>query len=237
MADEEKKDEEKKDEKKKEREPRSRWFMLILYPDNELHQDIMKYLDSDKNDVQGFYIKHEPDKLNDLDKNAQSKEHYHIMLYYPNPRTAKGVRESFGKCHVVTLEDGSKKAVTDVTGYDESKISVEWVVGKKLCSAVSSVHDMAMYFLHRNYECMKLGKKEYAIQDIKSFNHDFEIIQTAFEYEKVKQTGSYSYEIIQYIQDFNIHSLRELFITLHLNGEIDLLKYAESHAYLIKNFM
>lgn len=221
----------------KKREARSRWFMLILYPDNPLHEDIINYLNSDKNRVQGFYIKHEPDKTNKLDEHAQSKEHYHVMLYYPNPRTAKGVRESFGKCEVITLPDGSKKAVTDTTGYDKDKIDVDWIVGKSLCSAVSSVHDMAMYFLHRNYECMKLGKKQYDIKDIKPFNHDTEIIQTAFEYEKVKQTGSYSYEIIQYIQDFNIRTLKDLFITLHLNGEIDLLKYAENHAYLIKNFM
>ena len=61
---------------------RTRYFMLVLYPDNQYHKEIMEYLDSDKNPYQGAYILHEPEQ-------DEKKQHWHVMLYFP-PAHARG---------------------------------------------------------------------------------------------------------------------------------------------------
>lgn len=209
---------------------KTRWHSIILYPDNAYHVRIMEYLDSDKNPYQGVYIKHEPN----CDEN---KEHWHVVLYFPNPRSSKGVADSFGHGNFIILADGRKEPCLDVTGYDSERISVEPLVGDSLCSTISDIHSYAMYLLHKNFECMMKGKKEYDISDIKPFNNDFNIIPKMFELDKVQESGSELYEIIQFIKDFDCRNMTHLISDLYINREYHLLKYVESHAYLIKNLL
>ena len=228
-----------KDTKKKEEKKvsRVRWFSVILYPDNEVHCDIIKFLDEGRCPfVQGFYIRHDPDYTESTGE-GDKKEHWHVVLHFQNPRTVSGVQSIFGGCYVQTKEDGSKRAVLDSTGLD----NVEWVknsVGTALISTVSDIHSYAMYLLHKTYAAIRAGKKEYALTDCKAFNRDTEIISLAFDNQVSMQQGTEIYRILNdYIEPYRIRSMSMLIKTLYLNGESTLVKYVESHAYLIKNLM
>lgn len=224
--------------KETEKKIRTRWFMLVLYPDNPVHCELLHYLSS-SGEYQGFYIRHEPDAL-DVEwatTKGESKEHWHVMLHYQNARTEKGVRESFGKCMVATLSDGQKRACYDTTGYDSEQLSIDWVVGRSLCSAVSDIRSMSMYFIHKNYESIKLGKKEYTMSDIVPFNDDYEIINLAFEGEKSTSVGSELMQILELTSTENIKSLSSLIAFLCSNRKIDLLKYVEKHSYLVREVL
>ena len=57
---------------------RARYFMLVLYPDNAHHCDIMAYLKGEKSlkfPYQGCYILHSPES-------DEKKEHWHVILHY-----------------------------------------------------------------------------------------------------------------------------------------------------------
>lgn len=224
--------------KEVENKVRSRWFMLVLYPDNPVHCEILEHLKCSSS-PQGFYIEHEPDEVNAewAEHKGESKKHWHVMLHYQNARTEKGVRESFGKCLVIDIGDGKKISTYDSTGYDKSQVSVDWVVGKALCSAVSDVHSMSMYFLHKNYESIKLGKKEYSMVDIIPFDNDNEIIQLAYEGERVTSTGSEILHILEIKSELNTNSIAFLCAYLASNHEVDLLRYVEKHSYLVREIL
>lgn len=224
------------EEKKKEfiDKGRYRWFHVILYPDNEVHMKVLDYLE--KSDIQGFYIQHEPDILDSplaKKKGGESKEHIHLALYFPNPRSAEGVRKSFGKCLLRKTDDGLK-AILDSTGIPEDEITIGDIFGKKLVSGVSDIRSLATYFTHSNFESQMLGKKQYRITDIKCLHHDFDILQKALEFENNVRTGSLFLRISEYVKEMNCSSFRELMKTLCINSEIDLIKYVEGHSYLIK---
>lgn len=225
-----------KDKKKEEYtdKGRYRWFHIILYPDNEVHMKVLDYLE--KSDFQGFYIQHEADNLSSKlaeEKGGESKEHIHLALYFPNPRSKEGVRKSFGKCLIRKTEDGLK-AILDSTGIPEEEITIDYVFGKKLVSGVSDIRSLATYFTHSNFESQMLGKKQYRISDIKCLHHDFDILQKALEFENNARTGSQFLRISEYVEDMNCSTLRELMKTLCINGETDLIKYVEGHSYLVK---
>lgn len=213
---------------------RYRWFNIILYPDNEVHMKVLDYLE--ESDIQGFYIKHEPDELNSplaKEKGGESKEHIHCALYFPNPRSVEGVRKSFGKCLLRKTSDGLK-AILDPTGISEDEITIDYIFGKKLVSGVNDIRSLATYFTHSNFESQMLGKKQYKITDIVCLHRDFDILQKALEFENNSRTGSQFLRISEYVENMRCNSLRELMKTLCINGEVDLVKYVEGHSYLIK---
>ena len=206
---------------------RTRYFMLVLYPDNQYHREIMEYLDSDKNPYQGAYILHEPEQ-------DEKKQHWHVMLYFPNARTQKGVCDSFGKANFRRVGENLEPCA-DTTGIDESEIEVADIVGPALCSPVSDCHAMAMYFLHKNFECIRSGKREYNKSDIKAFHHDYEFTNSLFEIDKVTSQGTELQEIISYIdnKEYNIKTMKDLILTLYINNP-QLVSYVEKHGFLIK---
>lgn len=222
-----------------------RWFKFLLWEDNEVHMKVLDFLKSDDNPYQGCYIRHEPEK-------DEKKPHYHVVIYYPTPRTCEGVSKSFGKCTLVETDNG-KKQVYDTTGYDESQIlgpieAIRYITYKDSngkvqvadnsdMSQISDVRAWGDYLMHNNYECMREGKTRYDLSDIKPFHNDFNFIPKMFELEKVCETGSEVYEIILFIKDFDIHTFTQLIATLYMNGEHTLLRYVESHAYLIKQLL
>lgn len=212
---------------------RSRYFMVILYPDNMHHVDIMEYLQGRKKlcfPYQACYILHSPES-------DEKKEHWHVLLHFPNARTVEGVCKSFGSGNFRKVGE-EWEAVNDVTGIPEEEIEVRPLVTPALCSTVSDVHGMAMYLLHKNYECLREGKKEYVISDIKACNNDFEFVNSIFEVGKTTSQGGEVYEIINdFLVPYKIKNMTDLILTLFTNGRGDLVKYVESHAYLIKNLL
>lgn len=207
---------------------RTRWYRLVLYPDNIYHQQIMDYLNSEKNPYQGCYIKHQPE-------HDEKKEHWHVALYFPNCRTKAGVIKMFGKGEFRKTENGFEPCL-DKTGIDETEIEVSDLVGEMLVEPVSDIHSTAMYFLHKTFAAIRDGKKEYAISDIKAFNNDFELVNSLFELDKTTSAGTQLQEIIRYIDEYKIKTIKELVLTLYSN-EPQLVKYVETHSYLIKNIL
>lgn len=64
---------------------RSRYFALLLYPDNPDHMDVLDWIQRNESYV---LILHQPE---DDDK----KPHYHLILHFPNARTLNGVQKYF----------------------------------------------------------------------------------------------------------------------------------------------
>lgn len=73
-------------------------FAFVLYPDNPYQMQLFDWLTNAQNqanfDFRVMYILHAPEE-------EEKKEHYHFMIKYPNPRTADGVRKSFGVVRTV----------------------------------------------------------------------------------------------------------------------------------------
>lgn len=230
-------------EQEKKRATRSRYFMLILYPDNPHDMDILSYLNGEKHipfPYQGCYIFHTAEK-------DEKKDHYHVIIAYPNARTSKGVIDSFGKGHYLRLpdelgEDGKMhkqfRGIVDTTGYDEGngvgQYSVRPILSKFTVSPISDIHSMAMYIIHKTYECLREGKKEYALSDVKNLGNDFDFVPSLYEVNKDTRSGGEIYEIINYIKTYKIINMKDLIITLYMNNEPCLIKYVEKHSYLVK---
>lgn len=205
---------------------RTRWFRFVLYPDNIYHQEVMKYLDSEKNPYQGAYILHKAET-------DEKKEHWHVILYFPNCRTKAGVVKMFGRADFRRIGEHLEPC-PDSSGIALDEIEVSDIVGDALVEPVSDIHSTAMYFLHKTFAAIREGKTEYAISDIKAFHNDFELVNSLFELDKTTSTGSQLQEIIQYIDEYKINTIKELVLTLYCNNPM-LVKYVESHSYLIKN--
>lgn len=228
---------------KKERAQRSRYYMLILYPDNPHDMDILSYLKGEKHikfPYQGCYILHEPEK-------DEKKEHYHVVLAYPNARTRKGVIDSFGKGDYLRLDDiagddgephKQYKGIIDITGYEEGEEvgqrCVRNILTNFTCSPITDIHSTAMYLIHKTYECLREGKKEYALSDVKALGNDFNFIPSLYEVVRDVSSGSQIYEIINYIKTSKVSTMKDLIITLYMNNESCLIKYVEKHSYLVK---
>lgn len=230
--------------KEKTKGVRSRWFVLILYPDNMHHMDILSYLKGEKEykfPYQACYILHQPEK-------DEKKEHYHVVLRYPNARTAQGVADSFGKGdfrkHVQFDSEGKEhtmyEAICDTTGIPPEEIEVRPLIvpregeQQNTCSAISDIHAYAMYLLHQTYECIREGKHQYALSDIKACNHDNEFISSMFELDSLRESGSPVWQIMDYMEQNSLKNMSQLLRFLFLNDEHQLIKYVEKHTYLIK---
>lgn len=223
---------------------RTRYIEIVLYPDNPHHVEIMSYLEGKAKiqfPFQGCYILHDME---------EKKPHWHVLLYFPNPRTVQGVINMFGKENYLLTtemdESGEEKEVykgiTDTTGYEEGEkvgqYSVRYNLNEVLVHCVSDVNSFAMYMIHKTFACMKEGKHEYSIPNIKAFNNDFEFVNSIFEVDKTTSHGGEVYEIINdYIQPYKIKSMTDLILTLFTNGRGDLVHYVEGHSYLIKNLL
>ena len=205
---------------------RTRWFRFVLYPDNIYHQEIMKYLDSDKTPYQGAYILHKAEA-------DEKKEHWQVILYFPNCRTKAGVVKMCGKDNFRRNGDDLEPC-PDTAGIEADEIEVHDIVGDALVEPVSDIHSTAMYFLHKTFAAIREGKTEYAISDIKALHNDFELVNQLFELDKTSSAGSQLQEIIRYIDEYKINTIKELVLTLYCNNPM-LVKYVETHSYLIKN--
>ena len=92
---------------------------FVLYPDNAYQMQLLAWLKSPLNAVNfGYkicYILHQPES-------DEKKAHYHVMVQYPNARTADGVKKSFGVYKTVwRLYHMQTNAVIDKTLHKPGK--------------------------------------------------------------------------------------------------------------------
>lgn len=100
---------------------------FVLYPDNEYQMQLLRWLSDDKNqqlhEFEIMFILHKPES-------EEKKEHYHVLMRSANPRTADGVKKSFGVYktvwrlyHMSIIAEGTQhlskapKGVKTLTGY------------------------------------------------------------------------------------------------------------------------
>ena len=227
-------DKEKKEDKRARK--RSRWFSLVLYPDNSYHVDFMTYLQNKKkeyySEFQGFYIYHQPE-------DNEKKAHWHLILYFPNERTVGGVCKLFGKGNYYIDSRGKKRAVFDLTGFPKDiEIQVCDNVTPDICEAVSDIHSIYQYLLHRTYDSFLKGKRVYDRKDIKYINNDFEVVSAVVELpKKIAPAGAELIEIMTYIENERLLNMSSLLHFLYINDRGDLIKYIERHSYLVKSIV
>lgn len=89
---------------------KSRNWTIVLYPEDETH---VQALEAIKNQFSYAYILHDKDKYekDEMDENTKElkhkkgepkKEHWHVLITFPNPRTENTIKEIIGndKIHI-----------------------------------------------------------------------------------------------------------------------------------------
>lgn len=208
---------------------RTCWFEMILYPDNCYHMEILKWLDDDRSITQAAYILHEPEE-------DEKKQHYHVLLHYPTKRTLKGVVKSFGSGDFRRIGD-KYEPCPDTTGIEPNEIEVKpLLVEDVTCFRVSDKISRVMYFMHKDFNCIRAGKKEYSFSDIKVCKHDYAFLSSLLEKEEMQCSGNELTTILDTIESYNLDRLSDVIKHFALN-EPRLLNYVEKHSYLITQIL
>lgn len=93
------------------------------------------------------------------------------------------------------------------------------------------------YMVHKDFKSQLLNKKEYQYNDIQAFKNDKLFIEHCFEVEKAEPKNYGALQVLDLIEEHKIKDFRKLLRVVAENGDIALLKYVETHAYLIKNLL
>lgn len=143
---------------------RSRLWTFVLYTEDSDTNELLEYLTTDNCEgIRGIWIKHDGEQLKDEkggllyeDDGApkMAKEHIHVMIEFPNARTAKGVQKAL--CF----------DIRDLEVFDDDKTQDEKEHAARHVEHVSDRVSMYLYFLHWTYRCHKQGKKQYSESDI-----------------------------------------------------------------------
>lgn len=222
------------------KEKRSRWIQYVLYPDNRYHA---QYLDWCKTHAIGWYIVHDgegsvPECGFVSSQKEETKKHIHCCQYFENARTATAFIKSLGTVNywvVEENEDGTPTLLSSIPlGIDEQ----ERTVTKPFLSRAESVHDInavAHYFIHDNFECHMLGKKEYSREDVKMFNNDRSLYDRYFSDEL--PTNHATLSLLRELWKL-ANGNKEKYLDLVLEcGDTRALKYMESRAFFINEFV
>ena len=83
---------------------RSRLWTFVLYTEDSDTSELLEYLATDNCEgIRGIWIKHDGEQLkgengellvNEDGSPKMAKEHIHVMIEFPNARTAKGVQKA-----------------------------------------------------------------------------------------------------------------------------------------------
>lgn len=206
---------------------RTRYFFLLLYPDNELHMEVfdwvqknMQYIailhdrdladHSDDSELGDFSAVSSVDSSDSVPSSDDSesidlkKPHYHVLIRFPNCRTIAGVRKYFG----FTID--------------------------RFIQECSDPYASAMYMTHNTFGSIKKNKYRYSLNDVlgtpnlkKRLFSDFQSLYT----EQILT------QLIEIIENRNCMSLRSLIKYLILSQQFDLLDYTVSHVYVVNNLL
>lgn len=206
---------------------KARVWAFVLYPEDNGTADLLKYLESDNIEgIRGLYILHKGEELKDdegkplLDDEGKpkiAKDHYHVMIDFPNPRTAKGVQKAL--CFDLSELD----SVEDETDIQEHKA--------RHVEHVSDRVGMYIYFLHWSYRCSRQGKIRYSESDICLLGNESCDFLLSCSYEKERTARVLCSELLAK----NTETPKKL---LHdcLDDE-RLVKFIMKNSYFVKQFI
>lgn len=226
MDDEIKEPLEKKEAEKKKRSPpqRFRWFTIILYPDNYYHFELLKYFNTCQ-ELDFAYIRHQPET-------DEGKDHIHMLIRFPSPRTVKSVSESCGRTKAVKLDDGSYKVLVPGEFVPDYAVDVP-IVGLPLVSGVNAPEAYYKYMTHSDFRSILEGKKQYDADDI-IYHGDEKIFRRLGMSESIDRMSLY-HELVSYANmSYTPNDMIKLLIA---DNRSDLLDFISGHSYFIKNFM
>lgn len=226
---------------KKKPETRSRWIQFVLYPENRYHQ---QYLDWCKFHEYGFYIVHDEEKYHKReecgfvsDQKDETKKHIHCAVYFENARTASAFIKSLGTVQywvVEEKEDGTPVMLSSVPLEFENERTIVMPFLKH-AEAINDINAVAHYFIHDNFECRMLGKKQYQRSDVHMFNNDRSVYDRYFSDEMPTNHGTV--ELLCELWKAS-QGDKQKFLSLVLScGDTRALKYIESHGFFVNEFI
>lgn len=227
--------------KSKPKETRSRWITFVLYPENRYHA---QYLDWCKRHEYGFYIIHdgEGDRQGEcgfVDSSTNKddkKKHIHCAVYFENARTASAFTKSLGTVNYWVVEEdelGNPLVLSSVPLSDGQERAITQPLLKH-AETVRDMNAMAHYFIHDNFECSMLGKKQYSRSDVHMFNNDRSIYDRYFCDEL--PTNHSTLELLMGLWK-GCKSKQEFTEKVLSCGDTRALKYLESRAYFVSEFI
>lgn len=214
-----------------------RTWTFVLYPEDAGYTDLLNYLHTDNIEmIRGCYINHvskpKVDKstgeivIDDNGMPVMLKEHTHVMVQFPSPRSASGVIKSLCLYKDDNNDENSEEFDTICPS----------VIGGKKCIRVEPVSDissMYYYFMHWTYACQREGKERYEEKDIHQLGNDSAdfVLSCAGERNLTKRVSCA--ELLQHSEKCS--SARELL--LECIDDENLVKFMIKNPYFVKEFI
>lgn len=168
---------------KKPKNTKCRTWTFVLYPEDEGYTDLINYLHTNNVErIRGCYIMHQSKVKTNKETGepvigedgnpVMLKEHTHVMVQFPSPRSASGVIKAL--CLYKDDKNVSEHEEDEENNAESHTTSPTTINGKK-CIAVKPVSDISSlyyYFLHWTYACQREGKERYEEKDIKQLGND-----------------------------------------------------------------
>lgn len=219
---------------KKRQAARSKVWTFILYLEDSDTTELLNYLHSDNVEgARGLYIMHkgEPLKNEDgtpkLDENGApkiAKDHVHVMIEFPNARTAKGVQKALCFDMRNLAVDPSEVGEDDANDESEHK--------PKMVQPVTDRVSMYLYFLHWTYRCSKQGKERYKESDIKILGNNSEEFRNSCSYDKEKTARGTCSELMQRAKGADEQTL-----LCNCIDDEQLVKFIMKNPYFVSKFI
>lgn len=225
---------------------RTRWITFVLYPENRYHAE---YLEWCKYHEQGFYIVHDEEKhiretvegyiFDSSQHKDDKKKHIHCAIYFENARTSSAFLSSFPTVNYYVVEEDENGKPTKYSTIPVScDGSPERVEPHKFLSRAENVNDiysLCHYFIHDNFECKMLGKKQYGLRDVKMFHNDRSIFDKHFNQE-LECNNSIVSDLMVFVRASGGDKKKFIDIIMGTSNT-QYLKYVESHTYFVDKFL
>lgn len=228
---------------------KSRYISIVLYPDNPYHMEYLHFLEDTQT---GFYIIHDTGDdlanvplygVNIEKKECYAKKHIHCMLCFKNARSGYGYLKSLPivryyqyaeQKQLFTVYDVPYTGIPDKAN-DGSIVEINKPLLDK-CKPITDIYAHCLYYLHRDYKSYAEGKKLYNVNDIKMLNSDRSFLDRFYHVDDDMSDGQIL-DLIEQIWTCSNHDLTIFRQLLSMHSNPLLLKYVQSHAYFIKQFL
>lgn len=208
---------------------KARVWTFVLYPEDSDTAELLEYLCTDNVEgIRGIFIKHDGEALKDehgqplVDESGVpkvAKDHFHVMVEFPNPRTAKGVQKA------LCFDLRELQECSEDMSIDEKEHKARHV------EHVSDRVSMYQYFLHWTFRCHKQGKQQYAESDIQLLGNESGDFLLSCSYDRENTARVLCADLI----NLNAHSERDL-LKKCLDDESQ-VKFIMKNPYFVSKFI
>lgn len=218
---------------KKRKSARSKVWTFILYLEDSDTVELLNYLHTDNVEhARGLYIMHKGEpmknedgtpKLNEDGTPKVAKDHVHVMVEFPNARSASGVQKA--------LCFDMRNLIVDPSEIDE-EVNDDTEHKARMVQPVSDRVSMYLYFLHWTYRCSKQGKERYKESDIKLLGNNSNDFLLSCSYDKDKTARSTCAELLSRAQGADEQTL-----LMNCIDDEQLVKFIMKNPYFTSKFI